>query len=81
MNITIPCPRCRKSFSVSLHEIGPGASRPCPECGAQIKFAGQDASKVESIIEQLSSVPGVKVNVKVRERRKPWWKFWGKRGT
>jgi transposase len=76
MDVKIPCPHCHKTFSVPLAQIAPGASRPCPECGAQIKFAGSDASKVQSILDQLGNVPGVKVNVTVRQKSKPWWKFW-----
>jgi ssDNA-binding Zn-finger/Zn-ribbon topoisomerase 1 len=76
MDIKIPCPQCHRQFSVSRQEIVPGASSPCPECGTQIKFSGADARKVQGIIEQLGNVPGIKVKVNVKERRRPWWKFW-----
>jgi len=76
MDVSIPCPHCHQAFAVPLAEIAPGASRPCPACGAQIKFSGSDASKVQGVIDQLSRVPGVKVNVTVRQKSKPWWKFW-----
>ncbi|HBR17218.1 MAG TPA: hypothetical protein DD725_06390 [Deltaproteobacteria bacterium] len=73
----IPCPRCGKSFSVPLGGIVPGASQPCPNCGTQIMFAGQDASKVNKVMEQLGALgPGVEVKVTVKEKRRPWWKFW-----
>jgi hypothetical protein len=50
----IPCPQCRKSFSVPLDDIGPGKSRPCPNCGATIRFGGQDPGKVQQAIDQLT---------------------------
>lgn len=75
----IPCPKCGKKFSVSLSEIVPGGAHACPHCGSLIKFAGQDAAKVKKAIEQLEALgPGVKVNVNVsvKAKRRPWWKFW-----
>jgi len=76
MKVQIACPSCRKSFLVVLADMVPGASRPCPNCGARIKFAGTDASKMQDIIGKLGSVPGVKVNVTVRQKSRPWWRFW-----
>jgi hypothetical protein len=77
---TFPCPKCGKVLSVPLAEIAPGASKPCPHCGTAIKFAGQDASKIQRIVEQIEGeVPGARVKVTVRtqtERRRPWWRFW-----
>jgi hypothetical protein len=74
----IPCPHCRRSFSVPLAEMGPGRSRSCPNCGAAIRFAGDDAGKVQQAVDQLRRQFGdaaVEVKVKTRERH-PWWKFW-----
>ena len=76
---SIPCPRCRRPFTVALDEIRPGLTRACPSCGTQIKFAGQDASKVQQAVDQLGAQlkgASIKVEVKVKARR-PWWKFWG----
>jgi predicted Zn finger-like uncharacterized protein len=78
MEATIPCPHCHKSFQVPLEQIRPGNDRACPNCGATIKFAGDDASKVQQAVEQLARQVGdtaVRVTVKTRARR-PWWKFW-----
>jgi hypothetical protein len=78
MELNIPCPHCHKSFAVRFDEIGPDKARSCPNCGAAIRFAGQDLSKVQQTIDQLTNQVGdasVKVSVKTRVRR-PWWKFW-----
>jgi len=80
MEANIACPHCKKNFSVRFDEIGPGKARSCPNCGATIRFAGQDLGNVQQMIDQLSNAAGntsVKVNVKVRVRR-PWWKFWSR---
>jgi hypothetical protein len=64
-------------MSVPLAQMTPGHGLPCANCGTVITFAGQDASKVQKIIDELSSqIPGVSVEVKVKTKR-PWWKFWG----
>jgi hypothetical protein len=74
----VPCPKCGTSLAVPLAEIAPGAGKLCPNCGATIKFTGQDASKIQSIIEQLETqIPGARINVTVKTKnRRPWWKFW-----
>jgi uncharacterized paraquat-inducible protein A len=56
LDANIYCPGCHKSISVPLGEIGPGKSKPCPNCGAIIKFAGADASKVQQVIDQFGAV-------------------------
>lgn len=74
----IPCPRCRKSSKVPLSEIGPGKSRSCPACGAQIVFSGQDGSGIQRALDQLGSTLGganIKVTAKTKTRRS-WWKLW-----
>jgi hypothetical protein len=79
MDATIPCPKCHESFTVPLVDISPGKTASCPSCGNQITFAGQDAAKVQNVIDQLVSQVGagsVKVTVKAKVRR-PWWKVWG----
>jgi hypothetical protein len=78
MEANIPCPHCHKSFSAQFEEIGPGKAHACPNCGATIKFEGQDLRKVQQSIDQLTKELGdaqVKVNFKVHEPR-PRWKFW-----
>ena len=74
----ISCPKCHKSVSVPFGEIGPGKSKPCPNCGTIIRFAGADVGKVQQVIDQLGaqgSGASVKVTVKARQKR-PWWRFW-----
>jgi hypothetical protein len=74
---SISCPKCRKGLSIPLAQMAPGSSYPCPNCGEVLTFAGQDASKIQDIIDQLGKqLPGVSVEVKV-ETKRPWWKFWG----
>ena len=78
MEANITCPHCHKVFSVPLRQIRPGNARVCPNCSATVKFAGQDAAKVQEAVDQLTRQVGnasVKVTVKTRVRR-PWWKFW-----
>ena len=78
MEAKIPCPHCQTGFQVPLEQLRPGNSRLCPNCGTTVKFAGQDASKVQQAIDQLSHQLGnasVKVTVKTQVRR-AWWKFW-----
>ena len=78
MEVNIPCSICKKSFSVRFDEIGPGKAHACPNCGATIKFEGQDLRKVQESIDQLTKELGdaqVKVNFKVREPR-PKWQLW-----
>lgn len=80
LEANIPCPHCHKTFSVLLTEIGPGKTKPCPNCGSVVRFAGQDATNVQHAIDQLKTQLGgsnVKINVNVRTKTKrPWWKFW-----
>lgn len=77
LEVPLACPQCGTSLSIPLAEMTPGHSRPCTKCGNVITFAGQDASKIQEIIDQLGSqMPGVSVEVKV-ETKRPWWKFWG----
>ena len=33
-NIDFPCPECRQTFQVSLHQLFQGAVLTCPICGA-----------------------------------------------
>lgn len=79
MEANIPCPHCRKSFCVPFNRISPGGICVCPDCGASVKFAGQDASKVQQVIDQLTrQVENVSVKVTVKTSvRRPWWKLWG----
>jgi len=59
-----------------LSEISPGQSRPCTSCGEIITFAGEDASQVQSLVDQLGSqYSNISVEVKF-ETNRPWWTFW-----
>lgn len=80
MEANIPCARCHKSFTVPLGELRPGNRRACPHCGASITFSGQDASKVQQAVEQMTHQVGnaaVQVTVTTKPSR-PWWQFWGR---
>jgi hypothetical protein len=74
----ITCPHCHAAFSMALEAMSPGKSGQCPHCGATIKFAGQDGSKIQEALDQLGDKlkdTPIKVTVKTKQLR-PWWKFW-----
>jgi uncharacterized Zn finger protein len=73
----IACPKCKQPLAISLAEMTPNHTTVCHSCGTAIKFSGQDASKVQNIINQLEA-SGAKINIKVNVKSKrPWWRFWG----
>ena len=76
LEASIPCPKCGKSLSIPIAHMAPGSSYPCPSCGNVLTFAGQDASKIQEMVDALGSqFPGVSVAMKVRTKR-PGRKFW-----
>jgi len=76
LNASISCPKCRNTLSIPLAQMAPGNRYPCKNCGEVMTFAGQDASKIEEIVNQLGTqFSGVSVKVKI-EKKRPWWKFW-----
>jgi len=78
MDVTLHCPRCRRALVVALAEMVPGGTRTCTACGAAIRFAGADASRVQSLIDQAGALPQARIKVTVRQKVRPWWKFWGR---
>jgi hypothetical protein len=79
LEASVPCPHCHTKFPVPLQDMAPGKSKTCPHCGTIMRFAGQDASKVQQVMDQLGDKltnASIKVTIKTKQRR-PWWKFWG----
>ena len=71
------CPGCGHSMAVPLADMTPGRSRTCPRCGHLVTFAGQDAGRIQQVLDALGDVDGVDVQVKVEVKpARPWWKFW-----
>ena len=80
MEADIPCPHCHKRIAVQFEHIVPGNALACPNCGATIRFSGQDLNRLQETIAQLTRDVGdasVKVTVRT-QRRRPWWKFWSR---
>jgi DNA-directed RNA polymerase subunit RPC12/RpoP len=79
MNVQIACPKCGRKRELGLAEMSAGSAVACEGCGQLIRFKGADTAKVEQAIDELRAKlgPGVNVNVRVKVKRRPWWKFWG----
>lgn len=78
LDAQLPCPYCHKVLPVPLQSIVSGTGCACPHCGKQVRFKAQSGD-MQQLVTQLGSLGSdvkVKVNVKVRDKSRPWWKFW-----
>jgi Zn finger protein HypA/HybF involved in hydrogenase expression len=49
----LTCPNCKKKFKQKLSDMRPGNQRRCPHCHQSIRFAGDDASKIQKSLDNL----------------------------
>ena len=49
----VSCPSCGRKFKQRVGEMRPGRSRRCPRCNADIRFTGDDGSKVQKAVDDL----------------------------
>jgi hypothetical protein len=70
IQVDIPCPKCRRTFKLSLEDLRPGEGRPCENCGTLITFKGADGSKVQRALAELNDQPaGVSTKVRVQVKK------------
>jgi len=79
MNVQIACPRCGRKRELALSQMSAGNAIACEGCGQLIRFKAADTAKVEQAIDALQAKLGgsANVNVHVKMKSRPWWKFWG----
>ncbi len=53
INVDITCPSCKRKVRVALVKMKPGDKFECPVCKANIRFEGDDLSKVQKSLDDL----------------------------
>lgn len=56
-NISIPCPKCHKSFPYPASKLSPGVKTKCPHCKTKFQFTGDDVAKlVRDIKKSINAI-------------------------
>jgi len=49
----ITCPSCKRKFKQRIEDMRPGNGRPCPGCGVDIRFEGDDGHRAQRALDDL----------------------------
>jgi transcription elongation factor Elf1 len=49
----LQCPNCRRKLKIKVKEMVPGHTKPCPYCGLEIQFTGDDGRKAQKALDDL----------------------------